>query len=99
MECQYIIVYIFCEFNIHRISFRLKPLHVCRVNVMQNRTILHFKPIEHFCLTLSLTCLQIKLDIISSIDRTGVLLIDWPVKTSKVICGPVQLKNLGFIKK
>ena len=36
MECQYIIVIYYCEFNIHRISFRLKPLHVCRVNVMQN---------------------------------------------------------------
>ena len=43
MECQYIIVYIFCEFNIHRISFRLKPLHVCRVNVMQNFYLYKFR--------------------------------------------------------
>ena len=43
MECQYIIVYIFCEFNIHRISFRLKQLHVCRVNVMQNFYLYKFR--------------------------------------------------------
>ena len=31
------------------------------------RRILHFKPIENFCFTPSLTCLQIKLGIINEI--------------------------------
>ena len=53
MECQYIIVYIFCEFNIHRIGFRLKPLHVCRVNVMQNFYLYIFPTWSTCCVLLS----------------------------------------------
>ena len=58
MECQYIIVYIFCEFNIHRISFRLKPLHVCRVNVMQNFYLYKFRSESRFSRSRSLSMLR-----------------------------------------
>ena len=39
------------QFNIHRISFRLKPLHVCRVNLMQNFHLSKYsKNLDQICL-------------------------------------------------